>query len=249
MDNFLSGMQYAFSGIKKFYTTPVLWIYALVPTLICLGYVYLLYYVFWNKFYNYLLNNCLSWCEQLWSPLAGIAKILLGISVVLGMLLLASATLVTIFELTGGFFMGRMVLKIETEKYHCPNPELTWHEDCRNICGMLIFSLNNLWISIFFFIGGFFIPVIFPIISILIMSYRYAVNYASESIFNRRLKLRNIGGNLDGGRMRLLGFGLAVYFLLMLPLVAIFFLPGFVVGATMLVNETPVSPNRKKIHC
>ncbi|MEG1979387.1 MAG: EI24 domain-containing protein [Victivallaceae bacterium] len=247
MNNFFNGIKYAFSGIKKFYRTPHLWRYALIPTVVCLGYVYLLYYVFFHKFYNYLAGNFAVWCEQLWSPLAGVAKFMIGLSLLGGMLLLASVTLLTVFELSGGFFMGRMVLRFETENYHRPQPDLTWREDLRNVCSMIIFSFNTIWISLAFFIGGLFIPVIFTILSILAMSYRYAINYASEAVFNRRIELRNIAGNLSGGRMQLLGFGLTVYFLLLLPFVAVFFLPGFVLGATMLVNESEIATERKKI--
>jgi len=90
---------------------------------------------------------------------------------------------------------------------------------------------------VFFFIAGFFLPVIAPLAMTLLIGYRYAVIYTSEAVFNSGRRLSDVAELYAGRRGLLYGFGTVAFLLFLVPLLPIFFIPGLVIGGTLMYHH------------
>ena len=70
----------------------------------------------------------------------------------------------------------------------------------------------------------------------LFIGYRQALSCLFASGFNRGLTLREIRRRAGTRKMLVLGFGVTVYLLFLIPFAAVFLIPGFAVSGTLLYN-------------
>ena len=73
---------------------------------------------------------------------------------------------------------------------------------------------------------------------VLIIGYRQALTYLFSSGFNRGLLLPEIRRLAGKQKMKILGFGITINLLYLIPFAVIFLIPGFLAAGAMLYNET-----------
>lgn len=245
--DFLRGCGYVFRGIKGFWVHPRLWLYAVIPFL-CVKLVCSLFlYVLMNQFilpFGGKVNEIISGWG--WEGTGQVVeKIILWFFIVM-MLMVFTAISNMLFELFGAIFFAKMVRQYEHTVYHRPlKPDISFQKDIENAVSCGIYAVITLLFTIVLFVLSFFFPVVIQVLTIILIGYRYGISYCSEAGFNRKLTLGMLQRQFQGRhKLILYGFGVAVFLLLMIPLISIIFIPGFVIGGTILVNEEccPVKP-------
>ena len=244
-NDFLRGCGYAFRGIKGFWVHPSLWHYAIIPFICVKALCSLLLYVLMQKFiipFGAWINEILSGWG--WEGLAGTVEVIIHWTFIIMMLMVFTAVSNMLFELFGAIFFAKMVRRFEHMIYHRPLvPDISFGEDIWNAITCGIYATITLLFTIVLFIVSFFFPIVAQIVTIVLIGYRYGISYCSESGFNRKLSLWSLQRQFRGAhKLTLIGFGVAVFLLLMIPLISIIFIPGFVIGGTMLVNEECFPP-------
>lgn len=239
VDDFISGSGYALKGIRVFYRTSVLWKYALMPMLCVIAIngicSFLLFRVFLPVWQAALRDYFLS---RGWETLAEYIGTGLWWVTLLFYIFIVNVCLGIMYEVVGALFFERMVRYYEYWKYgHARNPGLGFRREFVNIIDSIVYSSCTLLLYVPFFLISFFLPFLSLVLQAFFIGYRYAVSYCGESGFNRGWSLRGLQANFAGHRGLLYGFGVVSFILLLLPFFSLFFIPGFVIGGTMMVNE------------
>ncbi len=236
--DFHTGMQYVFKGITKFYSLPGLYLYALIPLLFA-GIFYFL--AFYAVFYR-LLPAVSGKIHAVFSGgyfefLGKILVFLLYCGTGIGLTVLMAVLASSLFEFIGAYFMSRMVRVFEKDQYGKPNPQIPIWKDFGNALSCAIYAAVTLLIYLFLFIAGLFIPLLPQIGSVFLLGRRYAVSYCAESAFNRNLSLSELVVLFSRRPGLRSGFGAGCFLLLLIPVFSILFIPGFMIGGAMLMEQ------------
>ncbi len=211
--DFFNGMGYAGRGIGDFFSRPELWKYAVFPVLIV--------------FALYTGAGFAAFCC--------IDNIFASIGVFI-LVLLSLTLLCPLYELFGGIFFDSMVEAFEKKEYDNRNPGRKLFTEITFFLEACLFSFVTLLLFLLMFLIGL-IPVIGPVLLVLVMGYRYALTYMLNVCCCHGLSVKDLKKAAAKKRMAVAGFGTAVYFLLLIPLGGLFFLPGIILGASRLYNE------------
>lgn len=238
--DFLDGSLYVFRGIRFFYRTPVLWKYSLIPFLfLLLFYALILYAVCW--FALPFLLDFLPQTEnapQLLRIFIRILRWIVALSCGIGVLLIALVTLTSGYELAGALFFDAMIVRIEQIRYHRNAEGLSFRKNLVCALQSALFSIRTVMLSLLLLIPALLIPVVGIVPMVLIIGYRQALTYLFSSGFNRGLLLPEIRRLAGKEKMKMLGFGITINLLYLIPFVVIFLIPGFLAAGAMLYNET-----------
>lgn len=109
--------------------------------------------------------------------------------------------------------------------------------------GIRLNVLTIFWAVILFPLN-FIIPIIGFLPGMLISSYFLGLSFIIFSSEHRFLSGKEFKEKLSGHRLGVLGFGLIMYLVLFIPFTAILFIPGGIVGGTLLYNEEIEGLNR-----
>lgn len=246
--DFLRGCGYVFRGIKAFWIHPRLWPYAIIPFLcvkiLCSLLLYFLMSQFISPFGAKVNEIFTKWG---WEGTAHVLEQIILWFFILMMLMVFTAVSNMLFELFGAIFFAKMVRRYEFMVYRRPLvPDIPFSDDVSNAICCGIYATITLLLTIVLFVLSFFFPLVIQILTIVLIGYRYGISYCAEAGFNRKLSLGALQRQFAGAhKLTLYGFGVTVFLLLMIPLISIVFIPGFVVGGTILVNEEcfPLQPS------
>ena len=237
------GVNALFRGFKLFLTKPRYWHYVIWPLLFSLVlYIvgFYLYFVYLHPLLMGLLPEPASHSEW-WSWIIYPLYWLVNISVILFGIIICLLTITAMYSTLAAPFFDRMTLRIEKDCFAFkPLRQSSGQEFFyffRSIGNALILNLKTLFWAILLFPLSFFIPYLGIIIYSLVVAYFFALSLLLYSAEHRAMSRADFRRSLDGNRMKVLGFGVAAYFLLYIPLLAIPLLPIAVAGGVVLFNE------------
>jgi CysZ protein len=103
---------------------------------------------------------------------------------------------------------------------------------------------NGIWLTVksifwtlLFFPLTFIIPVVGFLPSTLVLSYYFGLSFLIYSAEHRNYSLKELKKVMRGNKVKTLGMGLVVYFVMFIPFAAIIFVPAGIIAGTMLYNE------------
>ncbi len=246
------GAAYAFAGIGEFYRNPRYWRYAALPLALLLAVYAAGGWYYWVRIMPHAAGwigeaeGAWRWLEVVLAPL----RWLLQLTVLLFYLMFAAKTVNAFFEIFWALFFSRLVIRFERERYDLGAARLPWRREWLwNLeCGIFAAVTFVLWLALF--AVGWFLPVIGPLLPIIAVGYRYGLSYLFNSGFNRNMSIAMLRGELAGHRGLVRGFGAVIYLIMLAPVVAVFFIPGLVLGGSMLLNEGVyrVPPRRENLN-
>ena len=238
--DFLDGSLYVFRGIRFFYRTPVLWKYSLIPFLFLLLFYALILYAVCRFALPFLLDFLPQTenAPQLLRIFIRILRWIVALSCGIGVLLIALVTLTSGYELAGALFFDAMIVRIEQIRYHRNAEGLSFRKNLVCALQSALFSIRTVMLSLLLLIPALLIPVVGIVPMVLIIGYRQALTYLFSSGFNRGLLLPEIRRLAGKQKMKILGFGITINLLYLIPFAVIFLSPGFLAAGAMLYNET-----------
>ena len=242
LSRFLQGSYIPLKAMIFFTQNKAFWRYISIPVIINF-FIYIVFFIF---FWNYLL------------PLSDIFKItsepgtwyawaldgynwLVGFTTVLTMLAISSFSFIYVLLIIEAPFLALLSERIEKELYGNEFDTAGW----KNMARSLILGLKNsailgaitlFWTAIFF-VGNFILPGISTILGILVIGYYYGISFLVYSAELRMLPYAELRKLVRGNRMEVLGLGTICYLIILIPFIAVVFLPIAVVSGTMLYNE------------
>jgi len=101
----------------------------------------------------------------------------------------------------------------------------------------IILAVITLFWTLVFFVGNFILPGICAVIGFMVIGYYYGISFLVYSAELRLIPYGKLRAIVKGYKMEVLGFGAVCYTFIVIPFVAVVFLPIAVVGGTMLYNE------------
>ena len=235
MGNFFRGVLHLFEGITLFYKDRSLWKYTIGPWLILLAaYTGVTWGIF--RFSNTLalyltsrMENCPAFLKTLLEGSLTLAATLLAAVIVL-------TTLSTLFEIFGGVFFDRLIEEFEKKYYNTTFPRVPFSNQ-------LLFTLQAAWFGfktallfLILLLLSFFLPFAGQLLLVLFVGIRMAYSLLFAPGFLRGKNIPETKKFLSRRKMELLGFGVAVYLLQLIPLMLPLTLPGMILGAVMLYN-------------
>ena len=241
--DFFNGIHSVIKGSISFYKDPAAWKYALYPILL-LVFFYAAALWLWITAVIFCFNWCKNFADSLPEYLAWSENIVTFLLIAAGVILAAFAivtTLSSLYEIAGGFFFDHLAAFWEKKYFNFQKHDESWKESAAFLWDSVTFGLGTIWYLLLLSIIGIFLPVIGPIILTIVMSYRFGISALSCTAFNHGMRIKELR-NIPGTFWVFLGFGLAAYFLILLPVVGIFMLPGIIVGGVELLHN--ISDNR-----
>ena len=238
MNDFGQGVILVFRGAGEFFRHPRLWRFVVVPLVLVSIVYFWLFYVFlavWLPPLQTAVRDFFtgSWFEFLYRC----TEFLISASFYLFLVVVTALTVGNLYELLGSFCFSRMVRDYETNILRCSPGKPSPAEDVSNMMDCGLFSATTLILYFALFIAGFFLPVVVPLATIPLIGYRYATIYSSEAAFNDGHKLREIPVLYRGRQGLLYGFGCMTFLLFLVPVLPIFFIPGLVIGGTLMYHH------------
>lgn len=241
--NFCIGAGALLKGFKLFLTRPRYWHYVIWPLLFSIIlYVlgFYLYFVYLHPFLMSFLPDPVEYSAW-WSWAVYPLRWLVNISAVLFGIMITLLTVTTLYSTLAAPFFDRMTLSMEKDCFAFEPPELKNREAVlyfgSSILNALILNLQTLFWAIVLFPLSFCLPYVGVIIYSLVVSYFLGLSFLQYSVEHRAMSRSEFKKSLNGKRMKVLGFGIAAYFLLYIPLLAIPLLPIAVAGGTVLFNK------------
>lgn len=229
------GADYVFQGIMEFYKHKELWKYAvpslLITLIVNIAAVWFLMAKVTPYAERYLDKAAESGLAFIIQPLYPVFLCLIWLTA----LIFLSSLSYGLFEAIGCFSFAQMVARYENEVLHCSNAPLTMQSNIRNIIDSFLYSTETIILTILLSITGFFLPILMELAKAFAIGYRYAVSYASESGFNRDIKLQNLPKLIPSSVTA--SFGVTTYFIQLIPFLGLFLIPGFFIGGAIMVDR------------
>ncbi|MEU9016252.1 EI24 domain-containing protein [Actinomadura sp. NPDC048394] len=236
-----NGVGYLLRGIGWTARNPAQWLFGLIPALIVLaayaaGLVTLAFY----------LDDLAGWVTPFadgWSEAArATARVVAGIAIYGAAVFLAVLTFTAVTLLVGDPFYEAIAVRVEESQGGAPpEPDVPLLVQIgRALKDALILGLVALLFAVVFFAAGF-LPVVgqtvVPVIAALVSGYYLAGELTSIALERRGLLRKERFARLKANRALAVGFGAATFVVFLIPLGAVFAMPGAVAGATLLARE------------
>ena len=235
----MNGLSYTACGIRIFFHDKGSWKYALFPW--C--FLVIIYFITFriiagltnsiSEKITQLMADLPAWLSWLASLVCGLAHFF---GIIAGILILGM-TVGTLYEVFGGFFFDSLVDHYETGKYGPRPGVITWKLSLKYSIESLLFGIRTALAFCGLFIISLFFPVIGQILLIIGMGYFFGLSYIICSANRNGTTIGQLKKAAGKRIFVILGFGVSAYFLLMIPLTAIIFLPGLVLGGSELFNR------------
>lgn len=232
MKNFIDGVHYLGQGFSLI-TKPGLKRFVIIPLainiLLFVGLFFLLRYLVaeFNQWFTHFLPTWLHWLS-----------VILWLVFFLGFFVIIVYTFVTIANLLSAPFNSFLAEKVELYLTHHISEQRSLWENIKDIPRIIgrQFSILGYYIPrALLILILFFVPVvhmIIPIIALLFHAWFMALTYVDYPTDNHRIPIRDVRTWLHERRGVSLGFGLAVLFVSMIPILNFFIIPAAVAGAT-----------------
>ena len=239
LSNFLYGISAVFQGIADFYRDHSLWKYSLFP----LGCVALFYILLAGmgllaaRTAVEILYSCDFPDFWQWSkvPIAGFIYIFFAGAVLLITLFAAG----TFYELFGGVFFDKLIERCIQTNGKTILPVNSRGFELRALLDSMLYSWNTLLWMLLMILPSILLPVIGPLLTILLISYRLGTGYLAVAALRFGRSFTRTRASAKRNRSSVFGYGLTIYFLFTLPFGVIIFLPGIMLGGVLLLQNLP----------
>ncbi len=236
---FRVGIRSLHAGVKVFYGTPRFWMYALLPMgiiLLLYGAVMALLVFQAAPHLAALLPDPAAWGA--WGGWAiHLFRALIYATLILAALVAGVVFLGTFYEALGSVFFDRLIARFEKERYGFEAPAIGWKRNGVLMVQALVFALATLLLSLLCLAPALFIPVAGVLPAMVFVGYRLGFSCLFSSAFARGMGVRELRRLVKGRRAAVFGFGMTGYLYFMIPFAAVFLLPGFLLGGSMLFHE------------
>lgn len=238
ISDYLEGFCMFFSGCAIFFRDRSLWKYALLPMLLMTAaYVSAIGLVVYLS--ALLAAKLEAWIAALPRWISWIAGFAAGSTVVIAFLLalvVAVFTMSAAYEIFGGPFFDRLILRYEKKYRKTDLAEPDWKQTLCFLRESVCYSVTTFLWMIFWMLTGLVLPLAGPVMLFLFMSYRLGVACVMPTGFLCGMRLKEQRTLLSRHRMRLLGFGSAAYLVQLIPLAPVLLLPGLILGGAELLH-------------
>ncbi|MVZ98878.1 hypothetical protein F8568_000460 [Actinomadura sp. LD22] len=236
-----NGVGYLLRGIGWTARNPARWLFGLIPALIVLA-VYAAGLVTLAFYLDDLAGRVTPFADG-WSDAARTsARVVAGIAIYGAAVFLAVLTFTAVTLLVGDPFYEAIAVRVEESQGGAPpEPDVPLPVQIgRAVKDALILGLVALLFAVVFFAAGF-LPVVgqtvVPVIAALVSGYYLAGELTSIALERRGLPRKERFARLKANRALAVGFGAATFAVFLVPLGAVFAMPGAVAGATLLARE------------
>ncbi|MEU4721646.1 EI24 domain-containing protein [Nonomuraea dietziae] len=241
---FAGGIGFFFQGLAWVARNGRWWAFGLIPALIAFA-VYVAALVYLgnnaNDIADFLTPFADGWSEG-WRDFFRGA---LGVLLFIGGLALAVVTFTALTLTIGEPFYEKLSEKVDP--LDGPDDTPWWRSLPRSLRDSLVTLLYVLMFTIPLFLLGF-VPVIgqtvVPVLGALVSGFFLTVELTALAMERRGMRRRDRFAVLRGNKAPALGFGVLVFLLFLMPLVAVIAMPAAVAGAALMVRSrlTPPSP-------
>ena len=237
--DFFRGASYVTEGVSVLLKNKYLWKYAALPVgftgLVSAGFLWMVV-----KFTAALAEKAGKISDSLpsWAGFAGtaLAGVVWLVSIA-GALLILYAVAEIIYEMFGSLFFDTMAERFEKEMFHYV-PAKASGKQYRTFClECFLHGLGSALIFPWLFLLSFFVPVAGQFLLTAVMGKRLAVSCLMSTAFNHRLDRAGLRRRTAGAGLLLTGYGMTAYFLMMIPFLSVFVLPGAILGGTLLCRR------------
>lgn len=236
-----NGVGYLLRGIGWTARNPAQWLFGLIPALLVLaayaaGLVTLAFYL--DDLADWVTPFANGWSEATRAT----AHVVAGIAIYGAAVFLAVLTFTAVTLLVGDPFYEAIAVRVEESQGGAPpEPDVPLLVQIgRALKDALILGLVALLFAVVFFAAGF-LPVVgqtvVPVIAALVSGYYLAGELTSIALERRGLLRKERFARLKANRALAVGFGAATFVVFLIPLGAVFAMPGAVAGATLLARE------------
>ncbi|HBM15601.1 MAG TPA: hypothetical protein DD381_04540 [Lentisphaeria bacterium] len=173
----------------------------------------------------------------LYKTLEYIIKIIISLSVLVISVILFN----TIFFSISAPYLDGLSLAIEKDFFGFV-PEAAGISGFAKSCLMSIkngirLNILTLFWAIVLFPLNFIIPLVGFLPGMLVSSYFLGLSFIIFCPEHRLMNKKEFNKKLSGNRLKVLAFGFVIYLVLFIPFTAIIFIPGAIIGATILYNQ------------
>ena len=235
MKDFFRGACCAIDGIKYFYNDRSLWKHTIGPWLTLLAaYTGITWVIFrlagtLASCLTARMDNCPAFLKTLLEGSLTLVATLLAALIVL-------TTLSTLFEIFGGVFFDRLIEEFEKKYYNTTFPRVPFSNQILFTLQAAWFGFKTALLFLILLLLSFFLPFAGQLLLVLFVGIRMAYSLLFAPGFLRGKNIPETKNFLSRRKMELLGFGVAVYLLQLIPLMLPLTLPGMILGAVMLYN-------------
>lgn len=235
IQKFSVGTQYAFTGIGCFYRMRSLWKFAIIPMLVML----LLYAAVWALVFAWLAPMVIGWLDfpslPDWMETSIHVLIYFAAITIPPLVFLICSS--SVYEMFGSLIFDYLIEAFQKETLKHPVASHSWGEQLRFGLASFAFALMTLLFAMVLLVVSLFLPVAGQILTILILGYFLGHSYMQGSAFAHGYQIQQLTQMVPGHRIMILGFGICAYLLLAIPLLSILFMPGLVIGGSMMFHH------------
>lgn len=235
---FTKGLNCFFTGLTRFYSDRSLIKYAVFPLLLMLGST-LLFLILAVMLTSYQTAKLEQWISALPSFISWAAPVLsagaiIAAAVITFVIAILAAT--TVYEAFSGPFFDTLIKNYERKYHNLVLPDIPLKRGLCFLLQALLYNINTLLLSLILLLPSLLIPFLGPLVLCLIAGYRVGITYMLPSGFlhNRSIKEQLVSA--QGKKACVLGFGITVYLLFLLPFLSLLLLPGVILGGTELFH-------------
>ncbi|GAA2138962.1 EI24 domain-containing protein [Actinomadura napierensis] len=237
----LNGVGYLLRGIGWTARHPAQWAFGLIPALIVLA-----AYAAALVTLAFYLDDLAGWVTPFadgWSDAArASARVIAGIAIYGASVFLAVLTFTAVTLLVGDPFYEAIAVRVEESQGGAPpDPDVPLLVQIGHaIKDTAVLGIVAVLFAVVFFAAGF-LPLIgqtvVPVVAAMVSGYFLAGELTSIALERRGLRRRERFARLKADRPLVVGFGAATFVVFLIPLGAVFAMPGAVAGATLLARE------------
>ena len=236
---FQKGLNCFFTGLTRFYSDRSLMKYAVFPFILMFG-TTLLFLILAVILASYQTAKLEQWLSALPSGLSWAAPVLSAgaiIAVAIITVIISILAASTLYEAFAGPFFDSLIKNYEKKYYGITLPDIPLKKSLLFLLQSVFYSINTLLLSLFLLLPSLLIPFVGPLLLCLIIGYRIGVTYMIPSGFLHNKSVKEQLVSARGKKAYILGFGITVYLLFLLPVISLLLLPGVVLGGTELLHR------------
>ena len=143
----------------------------------------------------------------------------------------------SLYEMFGSLIFDYLIEAFQKNTLNHPVSPHSWREQIRFALASFAFALMTLLFAVLLLIVSFLLPIAGQILTALILGYFLGLSYMQGSAFAHGYQIQQLTQMTRGHRTLILGFGISAYLLLAIPLLSILFMPGLVIGGSMMFHH------------
>ncbi|MCF7790918.1 MAG: EI24 domain-containing protein [Victivallales bacterium] len=252
MKQLITGLLKFFKGTKILLQNKQYWKYAKVSLFLNIIFYIIIFFFLFRYFLPYLDSFLPDSGNVYFSTIFFALIWIFNFVIVITVLLIAALLFNTVFFAITSPYLDGLSVQVEKEVYGFV--QIQGKGIKHAIRGYYMSVWNGIWLN---FLTVFWVTVLFPLNFIIPVfgylpgtlsgAYFLGMSFLIYSVEHRMLKRKEFKKVIKGRRLYILGFGLAAYTVLLIPFAAAIFIPGGVLGGTILYNEYFSTDDNRKI--